>query len=123
MALSSACPPGALARHTYTPCAPQASSGILQGHSRGVGPRRGQRGGVPTTPSPPSLPQHPVPHAVGGGQLPAILQPLQPCPGVPRDSAGEFGSATHPLDKAPWRHPYGQGTAAGVPTVTSVTWG
>lgn len=45
--------------------------------------RRGRRGGFPTAPSPSSLPQHPVPHAVGGGQLPAVLQPLQTRPRVP----------------------------------------
>lgn len=38
VARSSACPPGALARHTYTPWAPDASSGNLQGHSQGEGP-------------------------------------------------------------------------------------
>lgn len=40
VARSSACPPGALARHTYTPWAPAASSGILQGHSPSEGPHR-----------------------------------------------------------------------------------
>lgn len=39
VALSSACPPGALARHTYTPCAPCVSSGILRdtGHTLSCG--------------------------------------------------------------------------------------
>lgn len=121
VALSSACPPGALARHTYTPCAPAASSGILRGHSQGEGPH-GDPGWGSHLPVPLSLPQHPVPHTVGGGQLPTFLQPLHTGTGVPGDRAGKFGGATHPLDEAPWCHLHHQGTASDVPTFTSITW-
>lgn len=121
VALSSACLPGALARHTYTPCAPDASSGILQGNSQGEGPHGGPVW-ESHLPVPCSLPQHPVLHAVGGGQLPTFLQPLHMGTGVPGDGADEFGSATHPLDEASWCHLYHQGTTSDVPTFTSITW-
>lgn len=45
VALSSACLPGALARHTYMPCAPDTSSGILQGQVRVRDSTGDQRGG------------------------------------------------------------------------------
>lgn len=69
LALSSACPPGTLARHTYTPCAPHASSGILQGHNPGVGLHGGHRQGVPS-PRPPLLTAAPRPARCGWGAAP-----------------------------------------------------
>jgi len=91
------------------------------GTQPGCGTPRGAGGRSPP-PRPPSLPQHPVPHAVGGGQLPAVLQPLQACPGVSGDGAGEFSGAAHPLDEAPRCHPDSQGATTAVLTVTSIPW-
>lgn len=73
-------------------------------------------------PVPCILPQHPVPHTVGRGQLPTFLQPLHMGTGIPGDRAGEFSSATHPFDEAPWCHSHHQRTTSDVPTFTSITW-
>lgn len=69
VALSSTCPLGALARHTYTPCAPCASSGILQEH-RGHTQLRDPQGAAHPPHRPARLTAAPRPARCAGGAAP-----------------------------------------------------
>lgn len=102
VALSSACPPGALARHTYTPCAPHASSGILRGHSRGVRPHGGSRcGGDPTAPSPTPYRSTPSRTLWVGGSSPPSFSHSRCALGSPETVQANSAVPPTPLTRLP----------------------